>query len=71
MLTMVKHYFCSVSKVFQKFTLMFGISKRPLLSLEPGGSGLPAGRTHLTRALIGPSSRHWNTTSRPIEKHFA
>lgn len=45
---------------------MFGISRRPLLSREPGGSGRPAGRTHLTLARIGPSSRHWNTTSRPV-----
>ena len=46
---------------------MFGISKRPLTSREPGGIGRPPGRVHRTRARIGPSSRHWNTTSRPVE----
>lgn len=47
-------------------TWIFGISKRPLTSLEPGGSGRPPGRVHLTRERIGPSSRHWNTTSKPV-----
>lgn len=46
-------------------TRMFGISNRPFLSLEPGGNGRPPGRVHATLARNGPSSRHWNTTSKP------
>lgn len=45
---------------------MLGISNRPLKSRDPGGSGSPLSRTQRTLALRGPSSRHWNTTSRPI-----
>jgi hypothetical protein len=38
------------------------------MSLDPGGSGNPLPRSHLTLALSGPSSRHWKTTSRPMLK---
>lgn len=49
--------------VFSFFTLMLGISSRPLISLDPCGKYSPLPRDHLTGALRGPSSRHWNTTS--------
>lgn len=49
---------------------MLGISRRPLKSCEPGGSERPEGRTHLTLARIGPSSRHWKTTSLPVPGYF-
>ena len=45
--------------------LILGISRRPRTSLEPGGSGCPFALIQCTLALRGPSSRHWNTTSRP------
>lgn len=45
---------------------MLGISKRPAMSRAPGGSGRLLRRLHWTLARIGPSSRHWKTTSRPI-----
>lgn len=51
----------------QQLTRIFGISRRPLTSREPGGKGRPPDRVHLTRARIGPSSRHWNTTSKPFQ----
>ena len=50
------------------FTLMFGISSRPLKSRVPGGKGNPSApfpRDHLTLTRSGPSSLHWKTTSRP------
>jgi hypothetical protein len=49
-------------------TCISGISNRPLTSLDPGGSGNPLPRSHLTLALSGPSSRHWKTTSRSMLK---
>lgn len=54
------------SKIEFKLTRIYGISNRPFTSLEPGGNGRPFGRVQRTRARIGPSSRHWNTTSKPI-----
>lgn len=64
-----------INEIFWKekivaLTRIFGISNRPFLSLEPGGNGRPPGRVHATLARNGPSSRHWNTTSKP-KKSFS
>lgn len=52
-------------KNVELLTRIFGISKRPATSFEPGGNCRPPGRTHRTGKRSAPSSRHWNTTSKP------